>query len=79
MDMQILLFGVILLLIAYMVYSDSQNRKERAELELKLMAKSLEEYKSVTEDTPQDSPPQDKDPYLEMDEVTADQIIGAKQ
>ena len=74
-----LLFGVILLQVAYSTYIDYANRKERADLELKLMAKSLEDYKSATDSTPQETLKQESDPYLDLDDAGTEQILKARE
>jgi hypothetical protein len=76
--MDILLFIVIVLQTAFLVYSDIQNRKERERLQLKLMAKDLNEYVSATEEaeTPTE---EEEDPYIEPNEATFEQILNAKE
>ena len=78
-NMEIILLIVIVLQFFYMVYSDIQNRKEREAWALKVMSKNLDEYKSVGEGTPEDSPKQDPDPYLDASEVGIDRILEAKE
>ena len=63
----------------YIIYSDIQNRKERESWALKVMSRDVDEYKSVTEDTPEDSPKKEEDPYIPIEEVGADRIVGAKE
>jgi len=77
--MELVLFAVILLQFAYLVYQDHQNRKERGELELKLMAKTLEEYKSVPEETPEPAPSIEEDPYMTLDEAGVERVVRAKE
>jgi len=73
------LLGIIFLQFAYIVYSDIQNRKERESLEIKLMSKSLDEYKSAMEDTPEESRSEEPDPYISMDEAGIEQVLKAKE
>jgi hypothetical protein len=77
--MELLLFAVIFLQLAYLVYSDIQNRKERADLQLKIMAKDLEDYKSATEEAPEPAPSVDEDPYLTFEEAGVDRVVHAKE
>lgn len=78
-SMDFILLGIIVLQFGYLIYQDIQNRKERSELQLKFMAKNLEDYKSVKEESPEPaSSPQD-DPYLTLDEAGVDRVVGAKE
>jgi hypothetical protein len=73
------LLGIIFLQFAYIVYSDFQNRKERESLELKVMSKSLDDYKSALEDTPEESKKEEPDPYISMEEAGIEQVLKAKE
>lgn len=77
--MEIFLIVVICLQFAYLVYSDFQNRAERERLQLKLMSKDLTEYKSATEDAPKDSPKEEDDPYVTMEEAGIERLLKAKE
>jgi hypothetical protein len=77
MHMNILLVVIVLQFI-FMVYSDFQNRKERELLQLKLMSKDIDDYKSALEDTPEDSK-KEENPYLDMDEVGIEQLLKTKE
>lgn len=64
-------------LMAFIVYQDWANRKERKDLELKLMSKSTDEYKRVTEKMPeetQEEPETLKDP----EDVSVDKLLAAE-
>lgn len=75
---EFILLAVILLQFIYIIYSDIQNRKEREALEVKIMCKDLDDYKSATEDTPKDSPKDEEDPYIPIEEAGIERIIKAK-
>jgi hypothetical protein len=77
-SMDFILLGIIVLQFIYLVYQDHQNRKERNDLHLKLMAKNLTEYKDVTESTTETAPAEE-DPYLTLDEAGVDRVVGAKE
>lgn len=75
--MEYLLFGVIVLLILYIVYQDFFNRKEREALELKIMSKDLVEYKVNTEPAPK--PMKDEpEEYVDTDEISPQKLLTAK-
>lgn len=74
-----LLFVVVVLQFIYIVYSDISNRKERESLELKVMSKDLGDYKSATEDTPKDSPKDEEDPYISLEEAGVERVVKAKE
>jgi len=76
--MEIILFAIIILQLALMIYLDIQNRAERERLQLKLMSDSLSDYVSSTKEA-EDSPKQEEDPYVDMSEVSVDDIVGAKE
>jgi hypothetical protein len=72
-----LLFGVIVLLIAYIAFQDYSNRQEREKLELKLMSKDVTEYKVNTESTP--TPMKDEpEIYMDTDDVSPNKLLNAK-
>ena len=75
----IVLLVVILLQFAYLIYSDTQNRRERERLQLKLMSRDLEDYKSFTEESPEDSPVDEEDPYLSLEEAGVERVVNAKE
>jgi hypothetical protein len=75
--MEYLLFGVIVLLIAYITFQDYYNRRERENLELKLMSKDVTEYKVNTEPPPK--PLKDEpEEYLDTDDVSPTKLLTAK-
>ena len=43
------------------------------------MSKSLDDYKFATGDTPEDSPKQEPDPYVDAEDVGIERILGAKE
>ena len=77
--MELLFFAVIVLQLALLVYMDFQNRSERERLQMKLMSKDLAEYKSLTEETPEDSESEEPDPYLTIEEAGIEKIVKAKE
>ena len=70
--MEIILFSIIVLQFGYLVFSDVQNRKER-----KFIQMNLEDFTDF-EDTPEDSPKEEEDPYLPIEEAGIERIIKAK-
>ena len=76
--MDIFLLIVILLQFGFIVYSDIQNRKERDLLQVKLMSKDLDDYKSYKEETPQATPEGD-DPYIDIEEAGVEKIVKSKE
>lgn len=75
--MNYILLIVILLLIAFIVYQDYMNRKEREALELKLMSKSTEEYKRATEKTPE-STKEEPEHLKDLEDVPMDRLLHAE-
>jgi hypothetical protein len=75
--MEYLLFGVIVLLLLYVVYQDHSNRQEREKLELKLMSKDITEYKVNTEPLPEPKK-EEPDEYLDTDDVPSSKLLTAK-
>lgn len=43
------------------------------------MSKSLADYKSVLEDTPEDSPKDEEDPYVSIEEAGIERVLKAKE
>jgi hypothetical protein len=77
--MQTALLAVIVFQFIYIFYSDIQNRKERADFQIKWMAKDLQEYQSVTEKTEDVVSERIEDPYISIDDANVDQILKAKE
>jgi hypothetical protein len=76
--MEYILFAVIVLQLLYIVYSDFQNRKERELLQLKLMSADATDYRELLGDTPEDSPKEEEDPYISLDEAGIERVVKAK-
>jgi len=73
------LFGIIVLLIAYIFYESVSSRKERERLQLKLMSKDLADYKSVTEPEPESVQPKEElEQFVEPEEVRPEDLIKAE-
>jgi len=77
--MELFLIIIIGLQFAFLVYSDIQNRTERERLQLKFMAKDLTDYKSATEETPKDSPKEEEDPYMTIEEAGIEKVLKAEE
>ena len=76
--MEIFLFIVIVLQFGYIVFKDVSNYKERELLELKLMSKSMTEYKEAIESIAEDSPAPEPPTHLPIEDVSYDKIMKAK-
>ena len=76
--MEMLLIAVIFIQFLYQMYSDSQNRKERESLTLKIMSKDATEYKNLMEPAPATSEKEEDDPYVTMEEAGVERILNAK-
>ena len=76
--MEVILLIIIVLQFALFVYLDFQNRAEREKLQLKLMSKDLADYVSSTEEY-EDTPEEEPDPYVDVSEVSVEQILKAKE
>jgi len=74
--MEILII-VVLLEFAYIIYKDEMFRRERKDLQLKLMSKNVEEYKKVSEPTPKPAK-QEPDPYIPIEDVQTEKLMKAK-
>jgi hypothetical protein len=75
--MEIFLFIVIVLQFGYIVFKDVQNSREREQLELKLMSKSVTEYKEAIESLVEDSPKPEHPTHLPIEDVSYDKIMKA--
>jgi len=78
--MDYILAFVILLQFAYLVYSDRENRKEREDLQLKLMSKNSYEYgdiKQTLSNKPIENTKQKKEDYVDPMDVDPDLILKA--
>ena len=75
--MELFLFITNILLVGVIVYSDWQNRKERADLQLKLMSKDVSEYEAAKLPTPKPEK-EIPDPYIDPYEVDPNDILQGK-
>lgn len=78
--MEIAIVGLLIVigaLLSYIVYTDRENRKEREKMHLKIMAKDVTEYKEAIAPPDKDTPEQ-KDTYLELDEVDPEKLANAE-
>ena len=73
--MEILII-IILLEFAYIIYKDEMSKRERKDLQLKLMSKDVEEYKKVSEPTPKPAK-QEIDPYIPIEDVQTEKLMKA--
>jgi len=71
--MDIFLFATIVLQLGYLVYSDIQNRKER-----KFLQMNINEFEDFDEPF-EDSPKEEEDPYVSMEEAGIERVIKAKE
>lgn len=75
--MEIVLIAFLVLETVYLIYSDYQNRKERKDLQLKLMSRNLTEYVSAV-DVPKDvNTPEEPETHIPLEEVSAEDLIKA--
>jgi len=72
-----ILIIIVLLQFAYIIYKDEISKRERKDLQLKLMSKNVEEYKRVTEPLPKPTK-QEKDPYIPIEDVDTEKLMKAK-
>jgi len=72
-----ILIGIILLQWAYIIFKDVIYKKERDEMQLKLMSKDLSEYKSATEPEPKPAKKKE-DPYVDIAEVPVNKLLRAE-
>lgn len=70
--MELILLVVILLQFGYLVYSDIQNRRER-----KFLQMNLNDFTDF-DDIPEDSPKEEEDPFISIEEAGVDKIVEAK-
>jgi flagellar biosynthesis/type III secretory pathway M-ring protein FliF/YscJ len=73
----VILLIVIIFLLAFITYQDISNRRERENLELKLMSKDVVEYKEVTE-KPEKTKTPDPDPYVPLEDVSVNKLVQAE-
>lgn len=73
------LFAIIVLLLVYIAYESIASRKERENFQLKLMSKSVAEYKEATEPEPESVVPEDElDEFEELENVSPEKLLDAK-
>lgn len=77
--MEIFIVIAILLHLAFLVYFDIQNRRERERLYLKIMAKDINEYKNAVEPVQKVEETKEEDQYLTIEEAGIDAIVNAKE
>lgn len=75
--MEYSLLFVIILQSAYIVYQDFSNRKEREQLELKLMSKNVTEYKEATEPLPENLE-EEEETHKPVEDVPVDKLLQAE-
>ena len=76
--MTAVLFLVIFVQFVLIVYFDYQNRTEREKILMMSMSEGLKDYVATVEGE-DESAVQEEDPYLEMDEVSVEQLLKAKE
>jgi len=79
--MDYILAFVIFLQFVYIVYSDRENRKEREDLQLKLMSKNSYEYgdiKQILSKKPIENTKQKKEEYVDPMDIDPNLILKAK-
>lgn len=78
--MEIAIVGLLVVIgvqFGYIVYTDRENRKEREKMHLKIMSKDVTEYKEAISPPDPDTPEQ-RDDYLELDEVDPEKLANAE-
>jgi hypothetical protein len=76
--MEIFLFLIIVLQLAYSIFKDLVNSKERERLELKLMSKSTIEYKDAVDDSVEEERKPEEQKFIPLEEVSYEKIMKAK-
>ena len=76
--MEVFLLIVILAQLAFLAYSDYQNRLERDKLQMKLMAKDLSDYSSALEKDEESTPAVEEDEYIDIQEANIEQILRSR-
>lgn len=77
--MEISLFLIIALQFAYIVFKDVMNSREREKLQLKLMSKSVTEYKEAVDSIAGDSPKQPDPENIPIEDVSYEKILKANE
>ena len=75
--MEIFLFIVIILQFGYIVFKDVSNSRERDKLELKLMSKSVTEYKEAVESIVEEEREPEEPKYIPIEDVSYEKIMKA--
>lgn len=78
--MEIAIVGLLVVItfqFGYILYTDRENRKEREKMQLKIMSKDVAEYKDAISPPDADTPEQ-RDEYLDVDEVDTDTLLKAE-
>ena len=73
----LILVIIVVLQFAYIVYQDILNRKEREKLQLKLMSRSVEEYKEAVEPPAKEAKPE-PNPYKNTSDVSTEKLMKAE-
>lgn len=76
--MELFLFLIIVLQLAYSVFKDIVNSKERDRLELKLMCKSVTEYKDAVENVVEETRKPEEPKFIPIEEVSYEKIMKAE-
>lgn len=71
-----ILIIVVLLQFAYIIYKDEVFKRERKDLQLKLMSKNVEEYVRAVE-PPAKPVKQEPDPYIPIEDVEVNKLMKA--
>ena len=74
---EIILLLVILLQFGYIIYKDVAERKERENLQLKLMSKNVAEYIQAVEPEPKVAK-SEPNPYKNLEDIDIDKLLAAK-
>lgn len=75
--MEFILFGIILLQFAYLVFKDIYCAKERERLNLLALSKTTTEYKDAIEPTPPKEEEVEEDEIVDIEDVPFDKLMEA--
>ena len=75
--MTYILLGIIILQWVYIIYKEESVKRERSDLQLKLMSKNLTEYKEVTE-LPEKNTEKEDSPYRDIEDIPVSKLLKAE-
>lgn len=73
-----ILVGIIILQFVYTIYKDEIFKRERKDLQLKLMSRDVYEYKEAVKVNPEKEPEPEPDPYVDPSNVETEKLLKAE-